>query len=186
MPSPPGVTLPAVTVPGTGIRDGAVIRVGEGRRTGSVRLGFGDVIWASAVPQPNKATARTVRRRRSIQDSCVHLKFYIPSFNRRRPIARDGRCYFSLFSIGAACTLLPSARLTIGLRITSSPGLMPSRSSTSVPNSRATVTLRNRAVPLPGRRRGRLRRESCGGYAAQPSNRALGSTPHLGWARRSR
>ena len=88
MPSPPGVTLPAVTVPGTGIKDGAdikdgaVMRVGEGRRTGSVRPGFGDVIWASAVPQPNKATARTVRRRRYIQASCVHLKFYIPPFDR--------------------------------------------------------------------------------------------------------
>lgn len=150
MPSPPGVTLPAVTVPGTGIKDGAVMRAGEGRRTGSVRLGFGDVIWASAVPQPNKATARTVRRRRYIQASCVHLKFYIPPFDRWRsaPVAHDGRCYFPLFSIGAAFTLLPSARLTIGLRITSSPGLMPSRSSTSVPKSRATVTLRNRAVPF--------------------------------------
>src|SRR6476659_1167413 len=51
---------------------------GEGRRTGSVRLGFGDVIWASAVPQPNNATARTVRRRRYIRASCVHLKSYIP------------------------------------------------------------------------------------------------------------
>src|SRR5258707_4698175 len=57
-------------------------------------------------------------------------------------------CYFSLFSIGPACTLLPSARLTIGLRITSSPALMPSRNSTSVPKSRATVTLRNRAMPF--------------------------------------
>jgi hypothetical protein len=150
VPSPPGVALPAVTVPGTGIRDGAVIRVGDGRRTGSVRLVFGDVIWASAVPQLNKVTARTVRRRRFIQTSCVHLKFYIPSFDQWRsaPIARDEHCYFSLFSIGAAFTLLPSARLTIGLRITSSPGLMPSRSSTSVPKSRATVTLRNRAVPF--------------------------------------
>ena len=93
MPRPPGVALPAVTVPGTAIGDGAVIRVGDGRRTGSVRLGFGDVIWASAVPQPNKATARTARRRRSIQASCVHLRFYIPSFDRWRSaaIARDGR-----------------------------------------------------------------------------------------------
>ena len=123
------------------------MRVGEGRRTGSVRLGFADVIWASAVPQPNKATARTVRRRRYIQASCVHLKFYIPPFDRWH-CGADGRCYFPLFSIGAAFTLLPSARLTIGLRITSSPGLMPSRSSTSVPKSRATVTLRNRAVPF--------------------------------------
>jgi hypothetical protein len=143
VPSPPGVTVPLVTVPGTAIGDGVVIRVGDGGRMSGVRLGFGDVIWASAVPQLNKATARTVRRRRSIQASCVHPKFtFHPSIGgARRPIARDQPCYFPLFSIGAACTLLPSARLTIGLRITSSPAWMPSRSSTSVPKSRATVTL---------------------------------------------
>ena len=145
MPSPPGVALPAVTVPGTAIGDGVVIRVGDCGRMGAVRPGFGDVIWASAVPQPNKATATRVRTRRSIQASCV--RFYPSTGGARRPHTMDV-CYFSFVSIGAAFTLLPSARLTIGLRITSSPGWMPSRSSTSVPKSRATVTLRNRAVPF--------------------------------------
>jgi hypothetical protein len=44
---------------------------------------------------------------------------------------------------GGRCgaTLLPSARLTIGLRITWSPGLTPSRTSTSLPKSRAIKIL---------------------------------------------
>src|SRR5262249_40499238 len=87
--SGPGVTLPVVAVPGTAIGDGVVIRVGACGRMGAVRPGFGNVIWASAVPQPNKATARRVRRRRSIQASCVHLKVYALSlsFDRRSSAA---------------------------------------------------------------------------------------------------
>src|SRR5205807_1276140 len=55
------------------------------------RLVFGDVIWASAVPQPNKATARTVRSKRFIQASCVpplrptFLSFDRPSSAADRP-----------------------------------------------------------------------------------------------------
>src|SRR5947207_13855634 len=51
-------------------------------------------------------------------------------------------------ALGRICTLAPSARLTEGLRITRSPALTPSRNSTCVPKSRATVTLCRRTTPL--------------------------------------
>ena len=95
VPSAPGVTLPGVTIPGTAIGDGVVKSVGGGGRM-SVRPGFGDVIWASAVPQPNTATARSVISRRFIQASCVHLRFYIPSFDRWRSAADRPRWTFAI------------------------------------------------------------------------------------------
>ena len=78
-----GVAFPVVTVPGTAIGDGAGIRVGDG----GLRLGLGDVIWASAVPQPNKATARRLRRTRFIQASCAHVEVYVLSFRRPADLA---------------------------------------------------------------------------------------------------
>ena len=45
-------------------------------------------------------------------------------------------------SVWCASTLLPSARSTGGFKITSSPGLTPSFTSTVVPKSRVTLTLR--------------------------------------------
>jgi len=73
-----GVALPVVTVPGTAIGYGAGRTVGDG----GLRFGFGDIIWASAVPQPNRATARRVRRKRFIQASCAHVEVYVLSFRR--------------------------------------------------------------------------------------------------------
>jgi hypothetical protein len=78
VPSALGVALPVVAVPGTAIGYGAGTMVGDG----GLRFGFGDLIWASAVPQPNKATARRVRRKRFIQASCVHVEVYVLSFRR--------------------------------------------------------------------------------------------------------
>jgi hypothetical protein len=60
-----GAAFPLATVPGMAIGDGAGTRVGDG----DLRFGFGAVIWASAMPQPNKATARRLRRKRFIQVS---------------------------------------------------------------------------------------------------------------------
>jgi hypothetical protein len=67
-----------VAVPGTAIGYGAGTRVGDV----GLRFGFGDLVWASAVPQPNKATARRVRRKRFIQASCAHVEVYVLSFRR--------------------------------------------------------------------------------------------------------
>jgi hypothetical protein len=75
-----GGALPVVAVPGTAIGYGAGTRVGDG--DGGLRFGFGDLVWASAVPQPNKATARRVKRKRFIQASCAHVEVYVLSFRR--------------------------------------------------------------------------------------------------------
>jgi hypothetical protein len=89
-----GVAFPVVTAPGTAIGDGAGTRLDED----GLRLGFDDVFWASAVPQPNKTTARRLRRKRFIQASCAHVEICVPSF--RRPADLDGWspridvCYF--------------------------------------------------------------------------------------------
>jgi hypothetical protein len=80
-PGPLWIALPAGTVPETAIGDGACIRVGDGGRR--ARFGYGDVIWASAAPQPNKAMARKARRKRFIEASracrCLLLSFGRPA-----------------------------------------------------------------------------------------------------------
>src|ERR1700688_2853638 len=62
---------------------------------------------------------------------------------------RGGADHGTILEVDALlCTGLPSAMLTTGFRMASSPALTPSRTSISVPRSRATVTLRRRTTPL--------------------------------------
>jgi hypothetical protein len=114
VPSELGATLPVVTTIGDGVvirvDDGVVMRVDDGERMDGVRLGFGDVIWASAVPQPNKATARRVRRRRSIRASCVHLKVYVRSFDRRSSAADRPRWTFVISDLPQSVLRAPCSR----------------------------------------------------------------------------
>jgi cytochrome c553 len=60
----------------------------------------------------------------------------------RWSLSRRRRDHGTILEVDALlCTGLPSAMLTIGFRMASSPALTPSRTSISVPRSRATVTL---------------------------------------------
>jgi hypothetical protein len=96
------------------------------------------VVPSTSTPRQGPADTRSTLR-------CVHS----PSTNS--PLTRAGSvnsntCHLaghgSILEVDARlCTGLPSAMLTIGLRIASSPALTPSRTSISVPRSRATVTL---------------------------------------------
>jgi hypothetical protein len=78
-----GVVFPLAAVPGTVIGDGAGARVADG----GLRLGFGDVIWASAVPQLNKTTARRLRRKHFMQASCAQVEVYVLTFRRPADLA---------------------------------------------------------------------------------------------------
>src|SRR4029450_1925954 len=83
---------------------------------------------------------------RGIEDDHVAFLDAIAYFHL--PPQVSGATYLLASAVGGwALTLLPSTRSTGGLRTTTSPSLTPSRTSTCVPKSRATDTLRMWASP---------------------------------------
>jgi hypothetical protein len=74
--------------------------------------------------------------------SSESAKRMAPPWKPLKPIAAARRDHGTILEVDALlCTGLPSAMFTIGFRMASSPALTPSRTSISVPRSRATVTL---------------------------------------------
>jgi hypothetical protein len=71
MPSEFPVAPTVGIVPGATVGDMVGIMVDDRAGVPGVRGVLADLVWASTVPQPNRATANRVRRNRCIQASCA-------------------------------------------------------------------------------------------------------------------